>query len=121
MCFERRSDGTLIKVEPEPEQRATTTDEEVALLQEQYYEQLDEARRGGIQYYRRHLDTSEADSPVDGSQIAEKTKGGAKRVAQHHLGQTLEIVIPLERDGYRHIYRFRFTVTALHPERMQWG
>ena len=97
------------------------TDEE---LQEQYYEQLDEDRRGGIRYYRRGeglLHTWIADSPLDGSQIAEKTKGGAERVAQHHLGQTLEIVIPLERDGYRHIYRFRFTVTALHPERMQWG
>lgn len=97
------------------------TDEE---LQEQYYEQLDEDRRGRIRYYRRGerlLHTSKAASPIDGRQIAAKTAGQARRMAQHHLGQTFEIVLPLERDGSRHVYRFHFTVTDLHPERMQWG
>ena len=106
MYFERLSGGSLIEVEPE------------------IYEQLDEDRRGGIHYYpqgERLFQTWKADSPIDGRLIAEKTSGKAKRVAQQYLGQTFEIVLPLERDGSRHIYRFHFTVADLHPERMIWS
>ena len=65
--------------------------------------------------------TWKADSPVDGSPIAEQTPEKARQKAQRLLGQTFEIVLPLERDGSRHIYRFYFTVTDLHPERISWS
>jgi hypothetical protein len=53
MYFERLPGSAIsLHIRPEfqlpPEQRADMTDEEIAVLQEQYYGQLDEDRPGGV-------------------------------------------------------------------------
>lgn len=67
------------------------------------------------------FETSRADSPIDGRRIVRPERSEAEELALGHLGRSFEIVLPVESEGVRRAYRFRFTVDKIVPKLISWA